>query len=219
MKEKILKQETGNSNNIKKLFVTGDSDLLYHLAMMYITGNGVKQNLDIGCKYLLEAEAQGVYKAKETIIKILTIGVQKGYAHALYELGFRYLSGDGVKYDIDLGTKLIVKSAMKGFPKAHEAIQYMLSYCTREAFKEPVFSEFSKSCLIAEPEAKTPTKIIIQAYRKYCRDNNISPLSDEKVHEYLQKELGLKNSRFQVNGIQSRGYIGIRLKEASDIAH
>lgn len=71
-------------------------------------------------------------------------------------------------------------------------------------------NEFFNMCFELDMQSKTPTETIKSIYNKYCRENSMPPLAESRLHDFIQNSLHLKRDRFQLNGEQTRGYIGIR---------
>jgi uncharacterized protein len=94
----------------------GDANAQYHLALMYIDGEGVLQDYETAVKWYRLAAEQGLAEAQsnlgvmygkgkgvlqdyKTAVKWYRLAAEQGLAEAQYNLGVMYAKGDGVIAD------------------------------------------------------------------------------------------------------------------------
>ena len=80
----------------------------YELALMYLRGEGVEQNMD---------------KA----IELLTKAAEQGFSPAQYKLVLMYLKGEGMEQNMDKAIELLTKAAEQGHAPAQQALDEFLN--------------------------------------------------------------------------------------------
>lgn len=108
----------------------GSLSAQYYFGVCNMTGNGVIKNTEEGIKWFQKAAEQGNKEAIKAL-KELNLYAQSSNAHeptdaqAQYELGLRYVKGDGFEKDCLKGVDLYLKAAKQGHAKA----QNNLGFC------------------------------------------------------------------------------------------
>lgn len=112
----VQKGDPSGANMMQKLADQGYIPAQYNLAVMYLTGQGIKKNQNQGVAYLRKAADNGHVKAASTIgamylqgkgvsrnpsqaRRYLTKAAQKGDAQSMLYLSLMYNRGDGVAQD------------------------------------------------------------------------------------------------------------------------
>lgn len=99
----------------------GDMDAQYQLAVRYIYGNGVKENLEKAAVLLEQAAEQG-------------------HVEASYDLGVCYHYGHGVEVDLRTAYELYLRAAWLGYGKGYTMVGefYAEGICVRQNYPEAV---------------------------------------------------------------------------------
>ena len=79
--------------------------------------------------------------------------------------------------------------------------------------KQNHIQEFILEKCIVDTYKKIHTKDLYNKYIQFCNENCIQPYSEAKFGDYIEANEGIKRSRFRLNGINLRGFLGIGLKE------
>lgn len=141
-KEKSQKAFAKAFELFEKDAITGDAEGLYHLAMCYNCGHGVKSDIKKSIELLNKAVEAGNDKACYEMALLYSIGtgVEKndkesfkwyqkaadmGNIDAFYNIGYCYESGKGVQKDL----KKAFEWYMKGAQKSHAYSQYKVGMC------------------------------------------------------------------------------------------
>jgi len=104
----------------------GFSEEKFNLGFMYYNGDGVPQNLAEAAKWYGKAHDQMEAEAEEQI-QLLRTAAEKGDAEVQFELGQKYLTGDGVPPDFDEAEKWFRMAADRGdVAKADQSFEEVL---------------------------------------------------------------------------------------------
>ncbi len=112
-----------------------DPDAQYEVAMMYLSGRGVKKDFDAALGWLGKAAANGNQRAAsklkrlQTQKKKFTSSLRKaesGQAASQYDVGMMYLKGRGVNQDAAQGRQWLEKAAAQSHKKAITRLAILL---------------------------------------------------------------------------------------------
>ncbi len=112
-----------------------DPDAQYEVAMMYLSGRGVKRDFDAALGWLGKAAANGSQRAVSKLKRLqaqkkkFTTGLKKaetGKAASQYDVGMMYLKGRGVSQDATQGRQWLEKAAAQSHEKAVTRLAILL---------------------------------------------------------------------------------------------
>ena len=75
---------------------------------------------------------------------------------------------------------------------------------------------FLETHLIEDSEYFQPYQEIYSRYEQSCGTNNRQPLEDRKLYQKLRELYSVENTRRRIDGIPTRGFIGIRCVDPTD---
>lgn len=138
-----------------KAHSAGDLEATNDLAVCYLSGRGVKQNVKKGFKLMkyaadnnfavsqawigsLYSSGTGCFKNYKKSFKYFLKSHKNGYEQASIDVGWYYINGYGVKKDLYKGITLIEKGVEKGDARS----KYYLAYCYYYNFYHQVFNVY-----------------------------------------------------------------------------
>ena len=81
---------------------------------------------------------------------------------------------------------------------------------------EEIAARFLESHLLEDAEHFQPRKEVYTRYEALCATYNTKPLEDRKLYQQLRKLYNVEDTRRRIDGIPTRGFIGIRCLNLTD---
>ena len=142
--EKEVQEVTRDAPNYNKksIIEAGDTNAMNNLGIMYMEGQGVKQDYKTAEKYFRQAadigdtnamnnlgimymEGQGVKQDYKTAEKYFRQAVEMGNTDAMSHLGMMYMEGQGVKQDYKTAEKYFRQAVEMGNTNAKNNLSIM----------------------------------------------------------------------------------------------
>ena len=70
---------------------------------------------------------------------------------------------------------------------------------------------FLRDCCIISPQYRVHNSVLVEAYKRYCKENSLEQYSKQKLYEMLSGIPGISMKRLRINGVSLQGHEGITL--------
>ncbi len=167
------------------------------------------------CKFLFAGNGLPVVKSQDTTEAFISRLVILYFPNSISEAERDLELSKKLYHESDIIFSLavnelneLVESGFR-FELPQEESEQLLEYKENSTHIESFIDD---RCILS-PELKSSTKTLYDAYINYCKDNCFTPYGMQTFAAAIRNSRNLTKTKITVNGIQSRGFKGIDIKQ------